>query len=181
VNLHTDAPRFADRVGSIYFLAHAREVELIDFSQLLANSWAREVRALGRARAKGEAQLRLTTPGRFSLRQNLELDDWKCRERPAHFELEVQVWMSGPRDSTPSEYFNAIVGTTYVDTAWPDFGCRAAMQGELRAGAADAALRLERALNLLARGLLQGHTRYYFVPTYGLRYFWLAGGGGEPE
>ena len=173
VNLHAEASFYADKVASVYFVAHARKATDVAFSTFVSNSWNAELANLpSGAKAVGEAQLQLTSSTRFRLRQNLKLDDWKCGGRSAHMVLQAQMYQD--------QHFSVIVATTYVDTGWGDaWGCRSKMQTALKAAAINAASDLRSGLDSLM--LLAGnHPRYYFVPSWSLREFDLAAGG-EPQ
>jgi hypothetical protein len=179
VNLHTDARRLADNVGTVYLVAHAPEVGAADLSGLVESNWQRLLRDRlpDGASAKGAVKLEFNGSSSFTLAQELKLDHWACGGRPAHLELVAHLHVSGPRTAESTDYFDVNPGPVWVDDSWGDaWGCRDRMLERLRTATDRAAAQLERALDRLAHGFVPDYTRYYMVPTYGLRHFWLFGG-----
>lgn len=170
INLHNDAPAFADRVGSVYMVTHGRAHNSVAFSTFLTNAWTAQLDNLpSGAEASGPVRLWLRSKSTFRLRQNLRLDDWRCGERGGILELQARILADGT--------FSVIVVSTYVDTGWGDaWGCRSRMQSGLASGATTAAGDLRNGLNQL-RQLVGTHPRYYFTPTWSIREFELSGGG----
>lgn len=184
VNLHADEPRVADKVGSIYLVVHAPGITVAPFSELVENNWPRYLadKLPDGAKMNGNAVLKFVTPFRFTIAQELWLDNWRCGGRAAHIELAAQVWVSGPGLADETDYFEVNRGPTYVDESWGDaWGCRDTMLDKLREAGDEGAREFEKVLEDLAHGLVPHHSRYYLVPTYGLRNFWLVGGGARPE
>ena len=172
VNLHTQASQYADHLASVYLVRHAREAKSIAFSMFVSNAWENALEDLpSGAEADGGPKFKLESSTRFKIRQNLKIDDWKCEERGAHFEIRAQMYQNGT--------FNAYVTSTYVDTGIGDaWGCRTRMEDALEIAANEAAADLEDGLADLLQ-LAGDHPRYYFVPTYSLADFDLSAGG-EP-
>jgi hypothetical protein len=143
INLHMEAPELADKVGSVYFVAHARQADDAPLPTLVTNAWRQQLDDLPSwAEANGGPRLRMISFFAFTLRQNLELDDWKCGDRCAHFELLASLHQDG--------YSSASVGTTSVDSGWGDaWGCRSKLEGVLKATAADVARDLTDGLNAI--------------------------------
>ena len=57
-NLHTDASWVADKVGSVYFVAHARQVDERPLSLIVTNAWVQQLDDLpSGAKADGEPRL----------------------------------------------------------------------------------------------------------------------------
>lgn len=179
VNLHTDARRLADNVGAVYLVAHAPEIRAADLSGLVESNWQRLLRDRlpDGASPRGVVKLEFNGSSSFTLAQELKLDHWACGGRPAHLELVAHLHVSGPTTAEPTDYFDVNPGSVWVDDSWGDaWGCRDRMLERLRTATDRAAAQLERALERLAHGLVPDYTRYYMVPTYGLRHFWLFGG-----
>jgi hypothetical protein len=174
INLHTDASWIADRVGSVYFVAHARQAHVIPLSVLVTNSWMQQLDDLpSGAEADGGPRLHLISFFAFTLRQNLTLDHWSCGDRGAYFKLFASLNQNGS--------FSVSVSETYVDSGWGDaWGCRSQMESELKDAAADAAHQLRDGLNGLF-ALVGDHPRYYLAPTWSIREFDLYAGGEPPE
>jgi hypothetical protein len=183
VNLHTDAVQLADRVGSVYFVAHARDIQLAYPSDLIERVWPRALqqRMPAGARADGAVQLRLMSPSWFTVTQKLKLDDWRCGGRAAYLQLSAHLRVSRAPSDDSADYFN-VHANSYVDDAWGDlWGCRERMEDRLRSAANAGAADLEARLNQLANAFVRGHSRYYMVPLYRLSDFWLVGGGDPPQ
>jgi hypothetical protein len=172
INLHTQAPLWADNVGSVYFVSHAREAKTSYFSSVMEKVWQAELDDLGGgAEADGGPRIRLTSSTRFTLRQDLVLDDWRCGEHDANFTLKAHLYQNGR--------FSVSVANSYVHTGWGDsFGCREEMRQSLKKKAIEVAGKLEDGLDLLASGA-GDHPRYYLVPSWSMREFELVAGG-EP-
>jgi hypothetical protein len=162
INLHTEAPELADKVGSVYFVAHARQAGDTPLSDLITDAWA----------PIGEPRLQLISFFAFTLRQDLTVNFPGCGGRSAHFTLFASLHQDGS--------FSVSVSETYVASGWGDtFGCRSLMEDLLKDNVEAAAGALEDSLNdLLA--LVGDHPRYYLAPTWSIREFNLYAGG-EPE
>jgi hypothetical protein len=126
------------------------------------------------ASAEGGPELRMTSSQRFTLTQDLRLDDWACGDRSAEIVLAAQLLSNGT--------FSVTVVSTYVGTGWGDaWGCRNAMWNKLDAAAPNAAEELESGLEQLVDAAFSQDTpRFYFVPAWGMTEFDLAGGGTTP-
>jgi hypothetical protein len=113
----------------------------------------------------------MTSGRRFTVRQGLVLDDWKCGDRLAEMVLAARLLDDGS--------FSVTVVSTYVDTGWGDsWGCRDKMWNALDAAALDTAGDLELGLEKLVALTFPNHPpRYYFYPGWGVTEFDLAGGG----
>ena len=172
INLHTEGPELADQVGSVYFVAHARQADSEALSDFVADAWTQQLADLpSGTKADGEPRLQLISFFAFTLRQNLKLNHALCVERPAHFELFASLHQSGS--------FSVSVSETYVNSAWDDFlGCRDLMEDSLEDGAAGAAHKLRDGLNAFL-ALMGDYPRYYLAPTWSIREFYLYAGG-EP-
>jgi hypothetical protein len=175
VNLHVDASAFADHVGSVYFVSHAREAAEFAFTDFFTLAWeARMAEISGyHVSPDGGPHLRLASSSRFNVVQYLHLDDEFCGARGGILELAAQLYQDG--------HFGVIVVSTYVDTGWGDtWGCRDIMENKLTSGALKAASKLAEALDdVLA--IYGTQPRDYFTPTYSLREFRLMTGGTPPE
>jgi hypothetical protein len=172
INLHTDASWIADKVGSVYFVAHARQADDIPLSNLVTDSWTQQLTDLpSEAKADGEPRLQLISFFAFTLRQDLKLNHWACTERGAYLKLFAALSQNG--------FFSVSVSETYVGDGTGDaWGCRGKMEDKLETAAANAAHELRNGLNdLLA--FVGDHPRYYLTSTYSLREFDLFAGG-EP-
>lgn len=174
VNLHQQYPELADNVGSVYFLAHARQAKGVGFSAFVLSNWNQGLGDLpdGATASQGPT-MTLKGSTSFTLRQDLELDAWECGARGAFFTLTALM----NQDRT----FTVYVSDLYVDTGWGDsWGCRDSMKSSLQSGAADAATKLKNGLQSLAQ-LAGTHPRYYFVPQWNLSEFDLWAGGEAPS
>jgi hypothetical protein len=170
VNLHTQAPGYADRVASIYFVQHAREVSELGLSWLVTSFWNASLDELpDGAEASGGPRLRLRGSS-FDIRQNLRLDSFWCEERGGHFVLRATLGAGGT--------WTASFVSRYVDTGTGDsWGCRSEMESALESGARDAAARLAAGLNDDLMPLAGTHARHYLVPIDSMRDFSLVSGG----
>jgi hypothetical protein len=175
MNLHTDAPGLADKLGSGYLIAHARAAEIGFFSVPLLNQWNAELAEMDGATADGEPELRLGSSTGFRIRQDLVLDSWQCGEHDAELELLAHMFDDG--------HFNVIVASTYVDTGLGDslFGCRTAMEHALDEAAVEAAHELADGLETLLQFAADDHPHYYFVPRNSLHDDFQVAGGGDAE
>jgi hypothetical protein len=176
INLHTEAPELADKVQSVFFVAHARQVGIFPFEALVRFFWNERLRddPPSGGEAKGEPLLWLISTHAFLLRQNLELDHWLCGAHSAHMILHGTLHHNSR--------FSVLVNETYVDGGFGDaWSCRSKMESELADGAVDAAHDLEDSLNDSVLGNIGDHPRYYFTPSFGgsVRAF-LLWYGGEP-
>ena len=173
INLHTQTTGFADRVGSVYAVAHARPYVDMELSTVLTSAWNVAMESLpDGAEAHGPPRMRLASNTAFYLRQDLRLDHWACDERGALMEFRARLM--------PDRTFSVIVTDTYVDTGYTDiWGCRSSMEAILDAEAYDASWELKAGLDQLAAGV-GTHPSYYLYPTWSTREFRLSGGGSTP-
>jgi hypothetical protein len=172
LNLHTADPTLADKVGSAYFVRHANKSVEQAFSSLVVNGWNAAMEELpSGASAKGDPKLKMTSGARFTLRQDLTLDDALCGDRPGLLNLAAQLYQD--------RHFVVTVINTYVDTGWGDaWGCRDKMKKKLDEAAAAGAEDFEDGLEqLLALQLPVSYPRYYFEPSWSVREFDIVGGG----
>jgi hypothetical protein len=173
VNLHTEAPLLANLVGSAYFVRHANKVVWHEFSTEVRDGWiqAMQTELPSGASADGEPQLKLTSGARFTLRQDLVLDDLLCGEHSANLNLAARLYQD--------RHFEVTVLSTYVDTGFGDFlGCRDKMQKKLADAALTGAETFENALDqLFALQMPVAQPRYYFAPSWGVEEFDIFGGG----
>ncbi len=171
INLHRDEPAFADRVGSVHLVAHARAHDFFnDFARTVTGVWSTGLRSLpSSTEADGKPRIRLKSTHSFRLRQNFKLDNWACTERGAHMEFLVNMSTNGRLRVT--------VASTYVDSGTGDsWGCHTDMLSGLNAAATSAAQDLADGLPGLI-GLIGSHPRYYFAPVGGTHDFSINGGG----
>jgi hypothetical protein len=172
INLHTEAPELADQVGSVYFVAHARQAHGIPLSDLVTDAWTEQLADLpSGAKADGGPRLQLIAFFAFALRQDLKLNHWACTERSANLRLFASLNQDG--------FFSVSVSETYVGDGTGDaWGCRGKMEDKLETAAANAAHELRDGLNALM-ALVGDRPRYYLAPTWSIREFDLYAGG-EP-
>ncbi|MEQ9504117.1 MAG: hypothetical protein RIT81_45100 [Deltaproteobacteria bacterium] len=171
INLHTNANvAFADRIGSVYAVAHARAYSGYDLSLVVRNAWNGQTEDLGsNAEADGPVRLSLASTSRFRLRQDLLLDHTFCFQREAYLLLYVTI--------EEDRSMHVEVTATHVDSGFDDnWGCGSGMRSTLRSKAAAAADELETSLNLLTQAYQDDYTRLYFTPTFSTREFNLSGG-----
>lgn len=172
VELHSAVPALADRVSSIYFVAHTTDASELSLSWLVTSA----IRAAladdptEGASPRGNARLTLRGDRTFDIRQDFELDSAACGARPGHFVLRAQL--------TGSTWTVSFV-SRYVDPGLGDrWGCRSGMESALESGARGAAVDIAAGLNDLMP-LAGSHPRHYLVPNESLRDFMLMSGGDE--
>ncbi|MDQ3033698.1 MAG: hypothetical protein M3Y87_14875 [Myxococcota bacterium] len=170
VNLHTQASGFADRVASVYFVQHARDVGELGLSWLVTTAWNAGLDDLpSGATVDGDPRLRIRSERTFDLRQDFELDSFWCEARHGHFVLRARIDDSG--------VWTASFVSRYVDTGTGDrWGCRSEMESALQSGGVDAAGRLAAGLNEMM-DFAGDHPRHYLIPLDSMREFLLMSGG----
>jgi hypothetical protein len=165
VNLHTNFPDLADRVGSAFLVNHAVRHGLVDyFLATFQSAWDVELDDMPDGVTPGRTYMWMSTSHRFHIRQFLTIDSWACTARGAVFEYSILM-----RDD---ETFSVSVTDSYVNYGFGDaWSCRDTMKAKLDDSIRRSSTDLAAGLHDLLHAFAPDHARYYFVPRASLASF----------